>query len=205
MKIFLVDDHSILLEGIRSLLEKENGIEVAGHAASAEEALSFLERQQVDLLICDLSLPGMNGLSLIRQVKRISPNSKIIVLTMHDEAHIVREILREGVDGYLLKRDSHSELLIAIKRVRHDEVYLSQGLNKVLISTVVDTGHGTYLTGREKEILKLLAADLSNKEIAAKLHISQRTVETHRKNLLRKTGSNSVVGLINYAHAHKIL
>lgn len=205
MKIFLVDDHTILLEGMISLLEKEDELEIAGYASNAEDALEFLQKEPVDLLICDQSLPGMDGLALIKQVKKFDQNLKIIVLSVHDEAHLVKEILRSGVNGYILKKDSHLELLTAIESIVNDEIYLSQGLNRVLLSGLMGAQEQSWLTNREREILKLIAADFSNKQIAAKLHISQRTVETHRKNLLRKTRSNSVVGLVNYAYTHNLL
>lgn len=205
MKIFLVDDHTILLEGMISLLEKEDELEIAGYASNAEDALEFLQKEPVDLLICDQSLPGMDGLALIKQVKKFDQNLKIIVLSVHVEAHLVKEILRSGVNGYILKKDSHLELLTAIESIVNDEIYLSQGLNRVLLSGLMGAQEQSWLTNREREILKLIAADFSNKQIAAKLHISQRTVETHRKNLLRKTRSNSVVGLVNYAYTHNLL
>src|SRR5690606_18467840 len=136
MKVFLVDDHAILLDGIRSILEKDDSLEIAGAAHTAEDALNYLKSHRVDLLITDFSLPGMDGLGLVRVVKKISPGTRIIVLSMHDETHLVKEILREGVEGYVLKKDSHRELLEAIASVKAGKVYLSNDINRIIISSL---------------------------------------------------------------------
>jgi two-component system nitrate/nitrite response regulator NarL len=122
MKILLVDDHTILLDGVKSLLSQEEDLQVVGQASSAEAALELLKKQDVDLIITDYSMPGMDGLSLLNTVKRIAPSTKIILLSMHDEVHLVKEILKAGVDGYVLKKDTHKELLNAIHDVRNGKV-----------------------------------------------------------------------------------
>ncbi len=205
MKILLVDDHTILLDGVKSLLSQEDDLAVVGQAASAEEALEFLKKNEVDLIITDYSMPGMDGLSLLNTVKRVAPNTKIILLSMHDEVHLVKEILKAGVNGYVLKNDTHKELLNAIHDVRRGKVYLSSDVNKMLITNLNNPDEGKLLTDREREILKLIAKEYTNKDIAEELFISERTVETHRKNIFKKTGTNSLVGLIKFAYANNLI
>lgn len=205
MRILLVDDHAILMDGIRTLLEKEEGLVVAGTADSAEQALEFLKDNDVDVMITDFHMPGMDGLSLVHTVKRIRPNIKTIVLSMHDESHLVKEILRSGVNGYVLKKDTHKELLNALDEIRNDRVFLSNDINKILISNLHNPDEGRLLTDREREILKLIAKEYSNKQIAEELFISERTVETHRKNIFKKTSTTSLVGLIKFAYANNLI
>lgn len=205
MKVFLVDDHAILLDGVKSLLVKEESLEVVGESNSAEDALEFLKRNDVDLLITDFNLPGMDGLSLLRLVKKIKPETRVIVLSMHDESHLVKEILREGVDGYVLKNDSHKELIQAIQFVKEGKIYLSNNINRIIINSLNFPDEDRLLTDREREILKLIAKEYSNKEIAEQLFISERTVETHRKNIFRKTKTSSLVGLIKFAYANNLI
>lgn len=205
MKILLVDDHTILLDGVKSLLSQEDDLAVVGQAASAEEALEFLKKNEVDLIITDYSMPGMDGLSLLNTVKQVAPNTKIILLSMHDEVHLVKEILKAGVNGYVLKNDTHKELLNAIHDVRRGKVYLSSDVNKILITNLSNPDEGKLLTDREREILKLIAKEYTNKDIAEELFISERTVETHRKNIFKKTGTNSLVGLIKFAYANNLI
>lgn len=205
MKILLVDDHTILLDGVRSLLSKEDELQVVGQAASAEAALEFLKKQDVDLIITDYSMPGMDGLALLHTVKRIAPDTKIILLSMHDEIHLVKEVLKAGVHGYVLKKDTHKELLSAIHDVKNGKVYLSSDVNKMLITNLNNPDEGKLLTDREREILKLIAKEYTNKNIADKLFISERTVETHRKNIFKKTGTNSLVGLMKFAYANNLI
>lgn len=205
MKVLLVDDHAILLDGIKSLLSQEGSLNVIGQAQSAEQALEFLKNNKIDLLITDFNLPGMDGLNLVRLVKKLSPDTKIILLSMHDETHLVKEILKEGVEGYVLKNDSHKELKMAIQYVKEGKVYLSNNINRIIINSMKFPELDRLLTDREREILKLIAKEFSNKEIAEQLIISERTVETHRKNIFRKTKTNSLVGLIKFAYANNLI
>lgn len=204
-RILLVDDHAILLDGVRALLQQEDHLEVVGQAASAEAAIEFLKEHDIDILITDFNMPGLDGLSLVNVVKRIQPAVKTIVLSMHDETHLVKEILRSGVSGYVLKKDTHKELLDAIREVTAGRVYLSSDVNKILITNLQQPDEGRLLTDREREILKLIAREYSNKQIAEELFISERTVETHRKNIFRKTGTSSLVGLIKFAYANNLI
>jgi DNA-binding NarL/FixJ family response regulator len=205
LKILLVDDHVMLLEGIYTLLEQQPGIRVVAKASGAEHAIQLLKNTAVELIVTDLHMPGMDGVALFNHVKQNYPSIKTIVLSMHDEVHIVKELLRSGVNGYVLKKDTHTELLKAIEEVRNNNVYVSSEVNKVLVEDLHNDKEKPLLTTRELEIVRLIVKEFSNKQIAEQLFISERTVETHRKNILRKTRVGSVVGLIKYAYANKLV
>lgn len=205
MRIVLVDDHGIIIDGVKSILSKESDLEVVYTANQASDILEYLKQHTFDMLITDFSMPEMDGLTLIRTVKRVLPGVKIIVLSMHDEVHLAKEILKSGVDGYVLKKDTQQELIKAIHEVKAGRVYLSSDINKLLIMNLDNPDEGRLLTEREREIVKLIAKEYSNKQIAEALFISERTVETHRKNIFRKTGTNSLVGLIKFAYANNLI
>lgn len=205
MKLFLTDDHAILIGGLIKIIESEPDLEVIGSAGTVTDTMSFLSQKKVDLLITDYNLPDEDGLSLVRKVRRKYPETKILVLSMHDEAHLVKEILKEGIDGYLIKKDSHNELINAIYTIKSGRTYLSSDVNKILIRGLNGTEEQRLLTDREREILVLISKEFTNKQIAEELFISERTVETHRKNIFRKTGTNNLVGLIKFAYSNNLL
>lgn len=205
MKIFLTDDHAILLSGLIKILSVEDDLEVVGSAGSVQDTLDQLTQKNVDLLITDYNLPDDDGLALVRKVKRKHADIKIIVLSMHDEAHLIKEILKEGVNGYILKKDSHEELVSAVRAVKNDKIYLSSDVNAMLMKGLNGTEEQKLLTDREREILKLIAKEFTNRQMAEELFISERTVETHRKNIFRKTGTNNLVGLIKFAYANNLI
>ena len=206
VKIVLVDDHRIVLDGLVSLLESDPDFVILAALNSGEEALEFFKTDQPDILLTDYSLPGISGLDLTRLIKKDYPKTKVIALSMHDEAHLVKNILKEGVDGYLLKNIQQFELKNALKQVMLGMPYVSPEITKLLMH---DLNHNTedasLLTDREKDILRLIAKEYSNKQMAEKLFISERTVETHRKNIFRKTNTTSLVGLIKYAYANNLI
>lgn len=204
MRILLVDDHAIVMDGIAALLAGVKDVTVVGKAADGHQALALLEKLPVDILVTDHSMEGMDGLMLVRTVKRDYPAIKIVVLTMHDEPAIVNEVLRAGVDSYILKKYTHSELQMALEVIKEGGQFWSPEINKILLRRVQPEAN-MQITDRELEVLKLLVNEMSSREIAEQLFISERTVETHRKNLLRKTNSSNVVGLIKYAHTHGLV
>ena len=204
-KVFLVDDHVILLDGLRSVLSNHEGYEVVGVACDGEEALDFLEKNEVDILITDYSLPKLDGLGLVRAVKKIKPDLKVIVLSMHNESHLVREILKEGVLSYILKNDSTNELILALDHVVKGKVYLSNEINTMLIESLKFQDETRLFSDREREILKLIANEYSSKQIAEKLFISERTVETHRRNMMKKAGTNTTIGLMKFGYENNLV
>lgn len=205
MKIFLTDDHAILLGGLIKILSAEDDLQIVGTAGSVKETLDEFTRKSVDLLITDYNLPDDDGLTLVRRVKQKYSDTKIIVLSMHDEAHLIKEILKEGVNGYILKKDSHEELVNAVRAVKNGKVYLSSDVNSMLMKGLNGLDEQKLLTDREREILKLIAKEYTNKQMAEELFISERTVETHRKNIFRKTRTNNLVGLIKFAYANNLI
>lgn len=206
IKVILVDDHHIVLDGLESLLQQEPEFQVLASLHSGEEVLDMLKSQQPQILLTDFSLPGISGIDFVRQVKKLYPQVRIIVLSMHDEAHIIKSVLKEGVEGYLLKNIQHSELKSAIRHVAQGLPYVSPEVTRLLMDEMnKPKDEPELLTDRELDVLRLIAKEFSNKEIADKLFISERTVETHRKNIFRKTKTSSLVGLIKFAYEHKMV
>ena len=201
----LVDDHAILLEGVERLVNELNGFTVLHTSTTVGAALELIKSSNINLLITDYNLPDDSGLTLIREAKKVKPALKIIMLSMHDEAHLVKEVLKEGVDGYVLKKDTMSELTTALKAVKNGKIYLSSDINAMLVQRLNKPETPQLLTTREREVLQLISEEFSNKLIAEKLFISERTVETHRKNIFRKTKTNSIVGLIKFAFANNLI
>lgn len=205
MKIFLVDDHAIMLDGLIALLKTDTELEVVGSAGTVHDAMEFLKMNHIDILVTDYNLPDDDGLALVRKVKRLWPEIKILVLSMHNESHLVKEILKEGINGYVLKKDSKEELIDALYAVKKGDLFVSNEINKMLIRNLHQPDEQKLLTEREREILKLIAKEYTNKMIAEELFISERTVETHRKNIFRKTKTSSLVGLIKFAYANNLI
>ncbi|MBU2914465.1 response regulator [Reichenbachiella agariperforans] len=205
IRVYLVDDHLMMLDGVSKLIGELDGYEVVGRATEMVAAIVDLRVTDVDLLITDFQLPDGDGLALIRRVKKHKPNLKVIMLSMYDEAHLVKEILKEGVDAYVLKRDSHHELVHALSEVRAGKKYMSDDINRMILLSLHEDREPKSLTDREREVLRLVAQEYTNKMIAEALFISERTVETHRKNIFRKTRTSSLVGLIKYAYSNNLI
>lgn len=206
IKVLLVDDHHIVLDGLTSLLESDPQFKVIGSLGSGEEVIEFLKKQQPDILLTDYSLPGMNGLELFRKVKASYPKIKVTLLTMHDEASVVRTTLKEGMNGYLLKNIQQFELRNALRQIALGYPYVSPEITRIMMTELNQPAQKSdLLTAREHEILKLITKEYSNKQMAEKLFISERTVETHRKNIFRKTNTNTLVGLIKFAFEHNLV
>lgn len=206
MKILLVDDHAIVTDGLEMLLQAVDGFEVVKKLTSGDFALAYLKQSTVDIMITDYSMPDMDGVTLVKKAKILRPDLKIIVLSMHDEVAMIREMLTAGVDGYVLKKYAQQEIVNAIETVNYGRQYFSNEVNKALLSALLPQEMPeNNVTERELEVLKLLAQEMTSKQIAEKLFISERTVETHRKNLMRKTGASNAIGLVRYAYDKKLL
>ena len=202
--ILLVDDHRILLDGLRYIFSEKEHLHIKATADSGTEALKLLEEDSFDLMITDYCMPDSHGLALIKRARELSPRMKIIVLSMVDPPEDIRDIMLAGAEGYVLKKYARQELFYAIDAVMNNRQYWSPEASKALLSDRRPAGRSP-LTARELEVLRLLARELTSREIASQLFISERTVETHRKNLLRKPGSAGVIGLIKYAYTHKLV
>jgi len=205
MRILLVDDHTLILDGLKKLLEEDEMLKVVDMKSNVSDAIRSIDFHKPDLVITDYSMGADDGLGLIQKTRRLYPKMKFIMLSMHDEAHLVKEVLKEGVDGYVLKKDTKQELLEANYAVRGGKMYLSNDISAMLVRSLHEPDDGKLLTAREREILHLIAREYSNKNIAEELFISERTVETHRKNIFRKTKTTSLVGLIKFAYANNLI
>jgi two-component system, NarL family, nitrate/nitrite response regulator NarL len=205
LKIVLVDDHHIVLDGLKSLLDNDSDFEVLAAVGSSEEALRFMDERQPDMLLTDYTLPGMTGLELAIKVKEKYPSIKRVLLSMHDEAHLIKQIMKAGVDGYILKSIQQSELKSALRQIKSGMPFISPEITKMIIADMSSNNKEELLTEREQEIVKLIVKEYSNKAIAEKLFISERTVETHRKNIFRKTNTTSLVGLVKFAFEHNMV
>jgi len=205
-RIVIAEDHTILREGLRSLLSSNANFEVVGEAGDGREAIRQVKKLKPDLILSDLSMPRMNGMEAIKEIKRESPATKILVLTVHRAEEYILATFRAGADGYLLKDSTHSELLMAVKKVLSGTRYISPEISEKVIEGYIEgkkslksrTSWET-LTQREREILKLIAEGYRNKEIAEDLCISVKTVEKHRANLMEKLDLHSIQALTTFA------
>jgi DNA-binding NarL/FixJ family response regulator len=205
-RIVIAEDHTILREGLRALVSSNPVFEVAGEAVDGREAIRCVEKMKPDLVLMDLSMPRMNGMDAIREIKRRSPETKILVLTVHKTEEYILATFKVGADGYVLKDATHSELTMAIKSVLSGRHYISPGISDKVLEGYLE-GKKTLktrtswetLTQREREILKLIAEGYKNKEIADYLCISPKTVEKHRANLMEKLDLHNVQALTTLA------
>ena len=195
-KIFIVDDHYMVIEGIRSLLQNEKSIEWMGHAMNAASCLAFLNKQLPDVILMDINLPDISGIDLCKEIKTKYPSVFIIGLSTFNQQSFIQKMMDNGASGYVLKNATQDELTSAIETVMKGKTYLSEEASNTLRK---DNGAAIVLTRREKEVLELIADGMTNAEIAQKLFISVTTVDTHRKNLLSKFETKNTAALIKIA------
>jgi len=195
-KTFIVDDHYMVIEGIRSLLQNEKSIEWMGHAMNASSCLAFLNKQLPDVILMDINLPDINGIDLCKEVKTKYPSVFIIGLSTFNQQSFIQKMMDNGASGYVLKNATQEELTSAIETVMKGKTYLSEEASHTLRK---DNAASIVLTRREKEVLELIADGMTNAEIAQKLFISVTTVDTHRKNLLAKFETKNTAALIKIA------
>ncbi|RKR81122.1 LuxR family two component transcriptional regulator [Mucilaginibacter gracilis] len=202
LKIFIVDDHYLILQGLSSLLTDEPGFEVCGLSKDPTEVLALLETARPDILLTDISMPVLSGAELTTLVLKKYPRIKVIALSMYNEPKTVNEMVEAGVSGYLLKATSKAQLIQALKTVANGRTYFTAEIQDAFNH---NENPASRFTSREIEILRLIVKENSNKQIAQKLFISERTVETHRRNILRKTDAVNTVGMVRYAYENKII
>jgi DNA-binding NarL/FixJ family response regulator len=202
MRILIADDHGIVRGGMKLLIERQPDMEVIAEAEDGVDAFEQAVRVKPDLCVLDVSMPRMTGLQAARQIKAHLPETQVVMLSMHDDQRYVFDALKAGASGYVLKREVDSALLDAIRAVHRGEAFLTNAVERSLIRDwMSDDMHSPDepLTPREQEVLKLIAEAHTNKEIAAVLHLAEKTVESHRANLLRKLGMRDRVELVRYA------
>lgn len=210
VRVLIADDHTIVRSGVRLLLSAEPDIDVVGEALDGAEALALTETLRPDVVLMDISMPGMDGLEATRHIKARWPDIHVLVLTMHRSDEYFFEMLKAGASGYVLKGAETSELIRAVRVVSRGEVFLYPTMAKKLLSDYLTRVEGSVepsqsLSPREKQILRLLAEGYSNKEIAENLVLSPSTIHTHRNNLMKKLGLTSRRELIQYARQRGIL
>jgi two-component system, NarL family, response regulator NreC len=210
--ILLADDHRVVREGFRALLESEPDFEIVGETGDGLEAVRLVEQQKPHVLVVDLMMPGLNGLEVARQVTQRSPRTRIVVLSMHANEAYVLEALKNGASAYVLKDASAAELVRAVREAVAGRRYLSPPLSEPAIDSYIERARNSdsldlydTLTNREREVLQLAAEGHTNGEIAGRLFISPRTVETHRANVMHKLGLRSQTELVRYALQRGIL
>jgi len=196
-KVFIVDDHYMVIEGIRSLLQNEKDVEWVGHASNAASCLAFLQKQQPDVILMDINLPDKSGIDLCKEVIEKYPSIFIIGLSTFNQQSFIQKMMDNGASGYVLKNATQEELMEAVHTVMKGKTYLSEEASQILRKNA--DADIPVLTRREKEVLELIADGLTNNEIAQKLFISVATVDTHRKNLLAKFEAKNIASLIKAA------
>ncbi|HEY2955403.1 MAG TPA: response regulator transcription factor [Candidatus Eisenbacteria bacterium] len=203
VRVLLADDHTLVRAGVRHILESQSGVTVVGEVGDGSAALEALANTPVDVLVLDLSMPGLDGFAVLRRARALAPALKVLVLSMHADQEYVSRAVREGADGYLLKDSAVDDLMTAIEAVREGRPFYSPRIQRQL-TDLVRGGPSpgsplAPLTEREREVLKRIAEGQSTKEIAARLEISTRTVETHRANMMRKLEVRSLAQLVRLA------
>lgn len=215
IRIMIIDDHQIIIDGLKSILQDEEDILFAGGANNMQQALEFLSQNPVHVALVDISMPDHSGVDVTKRIHELYPEIKILALTMHEDITMITRMVDAGASGYLLKRSNMKEVVEAIRVVADDKKYLGREVQAILLENLsvkaaptdadIDADTPGILTSREKEILNLIAIEMNNEQIARKLFISERTVETHRRNILTKTKTKSIVGLIKFAYKHGLI
>jgi two-component system, NarL family, nitrate/nitrite response regulator NarL len=208
IRVAIVDDHQIVIDGITSLLQSHSNIKIEAVSTSPKQILKELGQKDVDILLTDIMMPEMNGQELAKEVKQHFPTVRILALSMSGQGDIVNSMINDSdICGYVLKNIGKEELTKAIEKIYSGGIYFTEEVLNELerYSHVKKDNYEAHLTAREIEIIKLIEKEYSNKDIADALFISERTVETHRKNIFRKTKTGSVIGLIKYAYEHNLI
>lgn len=207
IKVLVVDDHQLMIEGLRSLLEDEEDISFIGGANNMDEAMYFAAIYPVDVILMDINMPGGSGIDATIKLRELYPSIKVLALTMHNDISIITRMIEAGASGYILKRTNMNEVIEAIRVVYAGERYLGRDTQQIIMDNL-SSPPGTFdpgqerksiLSSRESEVLNLIAQEFSNSQIAEKLFISERTVEAHRRNIFIKTKTKTIVGLMKLA------
>lgn len=208
IKVLIADDHRLFIDGLKAMLEGTPEIEVVGEAMNGQEVLAFCTRQDLDIVIMDISMPGMDGIDATKQLVKSHPQIKILCLSMHNDRNFISDMLKNGAHGYILKNTGKEELLEALHSLQSGETYLGEEVRKTLLNSFMKQDKlppTEKLSDREKEVLECIAGGLTTQEIAEQLFISKNTVETHRKNLLYKLQAKNTAELVNNAFKKRVI
>lgn len=209
LRILIADDHELARSGIRAVLESHTGWEVCAEAKDGRESVELAIATKPDVVLLDIGMPNLNGLEAARQILAVLPETAILILTMHDSDNVVREVLRAGARGFLLKTDAGRDLVAAVEALQRQRTFFTTRVSQMVLDGFLDRQDKTHeskdyvagdvLTSREREVIQLLAEGKTSKEVAVALNLSVKTAETHRTNLMRKLGLHSVADLTRYA------
>ena len=213
LRILIADDHDVMREGTRAVIERQPGWEVCGIAATGREAVNQAVALEPDIVVMDMTMPELNGLDAAVQIKRRLPKTEILIFTGNASDQLIREVFEAGVKSFINKTETHKYLVDAIESLSRHKPFFTDNVSEILFSNLLNRTEGTRntvepgqrLSGREREVVQLLAEGKSNKEVAEALGISVRTAETHRASILRKLNLDSVAGLVRYAVRNKII
>ena len=212
-RVLIVDDHQLIIDGLKAFVNQDESLEFIGECNNGEDAIRYADALNPDIILMDIEMPKVSGIQASEEIKKAHPDIKIIIISMHQEKGLIKKLIERGVDGYLLKNSSQEEVLSAIGVVRSGKKYFSEDITLALLNKESNTssfsaGESSILaelTEREIEILKAIAGGQTNKEIGEELHISHRTVDTHRTNLMKKLEVNNVAGLIRFAFKNGLI
>lgn len=207
IRLLVADDHTIVRDGIVSLLQTEPAFSVVGTAGNGNEVMELLDKKEVDVCLLDINMPVLDGIETARLIREKKPGIKIIMLTTYNDKEIISELIHIGVSGYLLKNSDKQELVEAINKVMKGRHYFSEEVENIILKGLNEkkSPEMMLLTEREIQIVNLLAKEYTNDKIAKELTISYRTVESHRKNIMQKTKSHNLAGLLKYAYSRGIV
>ena len=206
IKYIIVDDHAVFRQGVKYSISVDDGLEFVGEAGNGDELLMLLDKQPADVILLDLKMPGMDGIEATAQIKRLYPEIKIIILTMHDDEQYIIHMLDNGANGYLVKNTAPEEIITAIYTAHETGYYFNDMVSKIMLKTLIDKKKinplfkkTNDLDDREREIVQLICDEYTTAEIAEKIFLSQRTVEGIRANILKKIGVRNTAGIVLYA------
>jgi DNA-binding NarL/FixJ family response regulator len=205
IRVYIVEDHSVVIEGIVSLLQNEKNLEVVGYSVNGQDCIDYFVNHTADVILMDISLPDMSGIDLCRIIKKKYPGIMVLALSTFSQGIYISKMMESGASGYLLKNSGKKEIVQALDDVSRGKTYLSFEAGQALKSNHIKNNHSPILTKREKEVLGLIAEGLTNQQIADKLFISVDTVDSHRKNLYNKLEVKNTATLIRYAIEHELL
>ena len=210
INILLVDDHQMVLDGLKLIMDSQEDFQVLGTCNNGKEAVNFVTSESVDIILMDLNMPVMNGIESSKKIKQIKPNVKILVLSMLSDVKLIKNLVKEGVNGYLLKNSGQDEIVSAIRQIHAGNNHFDQRIMEIMLGQsekkqVKSEGMMPSLSRREKEILQLVIEEHTTAEIAKKLFISAGTVESHRRNMISKLGVRNTAGLVSAAYKYELL
>lgn len=211
IKVLLADDHQIVRDGIKLMLEPQAGIDVVAEAENGSEIEGLLKNEHVDVIVMDINMPELDGIAATKKIKELYPDIKILALTMSNDDSHIRQMIQAGASGYIMKSAGRQELTKAIQEVMEGRHYFSdQATQSIMMDLIKNKGKSStpepiHITERESEVLQMIVKEFTNQEIAEKLYISPRTVDAHRRNLLQKTGARNTAGLVKYAFKHGLI